>query len=1720
MSSKTSTHKSNPRKNSNFVSPISIDLGAKNTGVYFAHYKAGSSPNEINKSGKVYQLDNKSYTLLMVNRTAKRHQRRGYDRKQMVKRLFKLIWEKHFKLTWDNNIQQSISFLLNRRGFTFLTEEYNKDILKEFPKEAYQELLDALQKNSDKQIQNIIKKFKNQNQDSYDLDSALMEWSQSDEGKKNLEYFISYNKSIWNFKINKFDIEKAVEKANFELPDKNEENYDKKYRQYVNTHLHHLFFAINKIYNELQSGSRHRSKYFEEVKNVLADKKNHTHRYLKQFVKKLHLGGYNNDVEKIDSDKLSNLISHLSNFELKPLRKYFNDIRHTKGDNWDEYKLSKIFNNWILNEWRVDFKKNIHKAQNKRVDYSNLKIKWNKYYDSSKKNIKIKANIIQFFLKEDPFLTIPPYQDNKNRRPPRCQSLILNPKYLDQHYNEWEQWLLELQKLDCVKSYLEDYEDELKRVKTSGWSKKESKNKKESKDKKSFSYFSGISDQKSNYQKDEKYLKARQLQFIFDRVKKDDPLNLNSIYSWCKKYRQSQSTNSEKDIAQNNLESVLTKNKLPSILKSTRDYKNNVFLDKSFLHLVCNYYKFRKRAKDGRMFIHPKYCYIKGLGYTNTGRFDDVHSLLTYCNRQPRHKRHQTLSDLADVLQVSPQKLKEFLKISDNTEADSKINEWLNSIKSLKTKCSDSAKEQKNRRGRLKSDIQFIYNELIKNELIDKTTYQKLKSDKQIKNCLKNLDKKEKENNKNKKYKDHKYLELYSLCEKAKKLCIALTKDLYNPAQQKKWEKILNRNPATAVYLLAQVNNIVFKDRSGNAKTCAVCSMDNAQRMQTVESSNATETQYFLPVKAQRLPAISTRIIDGAVMRLARIVGRAICDDKWEVIKSELEEDKKVCIPIITESNQFEFEPSREALVKEQRQGRRRAGSVLSREEAFKVENKIFENKETRIKKSNKENICPYKDVTISGKGHIDHIIPRSSKKHGVLNDEANLIYAFCEGNQHKNNQFLTLSGLHVKYKKSLFPNCNDQQIEDWIIKQIGDGEGENFKFGKYISFINLNLDQQKAFRHALFVESLRNKIINAIDNRNRAFVNGTQRYFAEVIANNLYKKVLAHNAKLKNKKSENKKINIKNLSFDYFGVPAISHLQMESIYDLRKKYEKAYSKVFKNYEKHPKESQKPFSHLIDAQLAFCLVADAHKKEGSLKINISDNCPLYPPKENKSKDKKKFEDTLFGKIYIRNNVVEQIVNLKRRKAYTVETHNRQLMQKKEKQNLLISYQIHRDSMISEKFIPLLKCKDGAFKKGFTIKNSIPFDKKNIDLLKPFLKKTKNKCADYSILIIDKRKAQNFLMEIGRKGATSNEQKTAKILNELSYQTLKKEIISKLTIPNKTPKTVKEAIDNWDKCIDIKDFIINKKNKKITLPIYNEWKNVKKALQMAEPTQNLQDFFKNNLFKNMHTNNDHNKVRQKFSLPVKIGIGNVRIKRSSWDGRDIIQISSEESLAKYGYDGNERPHTFLSKNSIPIKHYSGIPKKLKPYPLKWIDILKQDIIDKKILSAQVKNQDASRCCVKIQVQSIDHLSELKKLLSNQNIWKGKIIQYKEKDFLERLRLKIEKIKKARENLLAEKKEKKGSWTTEQSSDYSKLADDLQKVKSDIQSKNELEDNQKYHCLESKWFKQPFKLPKERNTVVIKKSKTQDNKTTYHLEFTIQKNADAKKWLNKNETSSNK
>ena len=766
--------------------------------------------------------------------------------------------------------------------------------------------------------------------------------------------------------------------------------------------------------------------------------------------------------------------------------------------------------------------------------------------------------------------------------------------------------------MECVRDYLNDYEQELKDLKSSGLSKnyqnKENKNSDTTNNHKSFSYFKDNGDEiinnqniqkslKSNYQLSDKYLKTRILQFIFDRVKKDDPLQLNEIYSYAKKYRQNQSTPQERVEEKDKLERAVSESELPDHLKTNRDYNNDsLFSARSFLHLVCRYYKWRKKAKAGRIFIHSKYRYLQGRGYEKTHKFDDKDCLLTYCNYKPRQKRYQVLKDLASLLQISPQQLKDFLTKRNSLDTQSssynqdmwndKIYEWVKNIPRLKSNCKKSAKEQKDRRGSLKSDVRLIY----------------LKIDQNKKQDIKKILQKSKE-----KEADKKLYELYCLCEKAEKISVEVIKQIYNESRQDKWKKNLENNPVSAIYFLAQMNNIIFKERQGNAKTCVMCSMDNAQRMQV--------SDHTIHVKAQRLPAIPTRIIDGAVMRMAKILCSSITEDKWEKIKSHLEKGYKVHIPIITESNRFEFEPTLKTL----------KGRKLSDKDKKYQKSNPLNDKERRIKSASLY-ICPYEGITISNNGEIDHIIPQSSKRWGTLNDEANLIWASKEGNDNKGEKYYSLQDLNKDYKAKQFGQSKtDQDIEKWIIEQIGDAGGEEFKFDKYLSFINLNPDEQKAFRHALFLKGhpLRKKVIKAIDHRTRTLVNGTQRYFAEILANNLHKKVLAYNAESDNK------MDIKNLSFDYFGVESTSNSYGQGIHDLRKAYEEIkHNQIFEEYKKDG-NVQKSYSHLIDAQLAFCIVADAHKNQGSLKISIPDDVSLWPV--NGDKD----ESTMFKDIHIK-----------------------------------------------------------------------------------------------------------------------------------------------------------------------------------------------------------------------------------------------------------------------------------------------------------------------------------------------------------------------------------------------------------------------------------------------------------------------------------------------------
>ena len=116
-------------------SPIAIDLGGKHTGVYMAHYPEHTKlENVANKRACTLTVDNK-ITLMMADRTARRHQRRNYARRKMAKRLAMLVFENAFKLDTVKH-REVISFLLNRRG-RILDDEGDINLLNSVPAEIF-----------------------------------------------------------------------------------------------------------------------------------------------------------------------------------------------------------------------------------------------------------------------------------------------------------------------------------------------------------------------------------------------------------------------------------------------------------------------------------------------------------------------------------------------------------------------------------------------------------------------------------------------------------------------------------------------------------------------------------------------------------------------------------------------------------------------------------------------------------------------------------------------------------------------------------------------------------------------------------------------------------------------------------------------------------------------------------------------------------------------------------------------------------------------------------------------------------------------------------------------------------------------------------------------------------------------------------------------------------------------------------------------------------------------------------------------------------------------------------------------------------------------------------------------------------------------------------------------------------------------------------------------
>ena len=1524
------------------ILPIAIDLGAKNTGVFSAYYdKDTKLENLKHKQGNVYDLSKDAYTLLMTSRTTKRHQRRGLDRKQLVKRLFKLIWEQHFNLSWDDDIQQTTSFLLNRRGFSFLGEKHDVDILARVPKEVVENLpkllqpavddmvlqdnktyydlnnkLEELSKDNDdlvKSIESIKKnillvklcgvcklflekgdfsKLQKEKQDLSEIDKSCFElikeylvkidslnqdkyeyinkdgelkqsayfWNEKYNLLKfienkynendlkiiidNIEY-LNLDENIWKFNPNgdfvvenksfSIDEEKKVSLEEAKTNKQHEKargDIQKQEIEVSRNHLHHLCFALYNIKKELESGSRYRSKYFEEVALVLLTTE-HQETYLKNFCQNLH----NDKYTSVSVKKLTNLIGNISNLELKPLRKYFNDIEHAKADYWDENRFAKTFNKWILGEWRVGSKDKDKKLDGK-YSYRNL-------CDDIKANVgtstDIKASIVNYLTTLDPCRTIPPYQDNNNRKPPKCQSLVLNTTFLNNKYPQWQIFLKTISDVDSVSLYLNDFSEDLSNLATG-------------KGGKYFVATKSNNRQIASGQRDYHDLDARVLQYILDRVKANDDLNLNEIYSYTKKIRQN---NNNLDLIkdfQNKLYESIKSSKLPENLKIQPDYSSvDIFNQGTFLHLICRYYRLRQRARDSRIYIMPEYKYDrKEDKYIDSGRYDSDNHLLTFCNHKPRQKIYQLFNDLAGVLQVAPSLLLEKANELSNDKymtEEAVISEWLKNFK-IGSYCKKAVEMQKLHRGTLK---------LILNKALFKVKIEKIKNDKKATEDDRNL------------------VEYYKNVKKI----TAEEKELVNLHNniQKASQKIADNLGLEAsetvkfnsVYSFAQIQQIAFVERSGNANTCAVCSVDNAHRMKmTADIANA-----------QRLPSIPTRVIDGAVKKVATILSKNIVDDNWDNVKQALQNATNISIPIITESNSFEFEPNLAEL-----KGTKKKES--------KDKKALFEVKENRIQKASLK-ICAYTGESTDSDTELDHIVPRSSR-YGVLNDEANLICVSRVGNQEKGNKIYYLTNLAVNYKLEQFGTVNDAQIENFIKITLWDDENQKFKFGNYRSFINLSDNEQKAFRHALFLNNenpLKKEVIKALNNRNRTFVNGTQRYFAQVLANAFYLRA----------KREN--LDTSKLSFDYFGVET-TNSRGNGISDVRKFYEfidddiTAYAKGDK--------PQDAYSHLIDAMLAFCVATNEHKNEGSIGLEITDDYSLVP------------FDIDTGEVL--KDIFTQI------KVSDDEFKNTSLARRKATDGFNTHRQMTRDGIYAEKYLPILIHKNlDEVRKGFSWENS-----EEIKIIKG-KKNDLNQLGNilYSLRFIDNAITIDTTVESLTEIRAILEQNNISSTTEYFYINLKVQKLHKFYVENYNTalgyqkytkemvflrglayRTEKKRITSIDDVTAILAKDSNFKVGKVYLPYMQEWQNLYDSwidLNNKEDNNFLKNYF------NVSNNTKHHyKIRKDFSLPISSAQGKFLVKRKTWDNQYIYQILNDSESRT---DGGKPfiPAFDLEKNQI-------------------------------------------------------------------------------------------------------------------------------------------------------------------------------------------------------------
>ena len=440
---------------------------------------------------------------------------------------------------------------------------------------------------------------------------------------------------------------------------------------------------------------------------------------------------------------------------------------------------------------------------------------------------------------------------------------------------------------------------------------------------------------------------------------------------------------------------------------------------------------------------------------------------------------------------------------------------------------------------------------------------------------------------------------------------ITKDKDTYLSSE----EKLTKENLKRFLNTMLQTYNILFKDISGFNKTCKHCTLENSIRSDEGR------------VIAKRLLSDVAKPIDGMLdMMLDRVA--------FEISEEVESLDDVNEIEIILEQNRFEFEENLNAI-------KRSSDPTIKK---YKREHKDIL----------APNICPYTGEKFD-KGEWDHILPQSK---GLYNSKANLIYVSSEGNRNKGNKSYILDEIKQEHLEKIFDKKTLQEIKEVISKGINSIDED-----KFTNFDNLSLNQQIAFRYALFMRDTPefNKAYELLKrDKLKTFSNGTQKRLARLINEKLDKKF----------PKEMKKIDVDSKVIDAKLVSAMrSHLSKDATTG-------EVNHLFKE------EKQDNHSHCIDAMVAFYL---ANGKLVGQKHRQKENVALFEPR---------YE---FNEIYIENS----------REIKVAKTNIKEKIKQNKPMDSIGSVEmLFRENMIRTKYLNIFKI-DEKFYFGENQKSVMP-----------------------------------------------------------------------------------------------------------------------------------------------------------------------------------------------------------------------------------------------------------------------------------------------------------------------------------------------------------------------------------------------------------------------------